>query len=278
MPELPEVQTIVNELHKEIAGKTVEGVDVRLPKMVQGEIQELIGQRVKAVERRAKLIVIRLSHGSLAIHLKMTGQLFFLAPHRDHTVTGEREGKFTHVVFRFSDGSRLLFNDMRQFGYVKVLPNEQLKTMLAEAYGIEPIDPAFTPEKLKEIVRNHASMRVKALLTNQAIIAGIGNIYVDEALWEAKIHPLTNAASLTNEEIGALHRGIKAVLSDAIRYLGTSMDTYRRTTGEKGEYERYRRVYRSDGKPCPRCGATIVRIAVGGRGTHFCPRCQVQKH
>jgi len=277
MPELPEVTTIVNELNEEIAGKKIDDVEVRLAKMAQGDIGSVVGQTVERVERRAKLIVIRLSKGNLAIHLKMTGQLFFLPAGKAQTVAGERQGPFTHVIFHFSDGSRLLFNDLRQFGYVKVFGNDELRKLLDEGYGIEPVDPAFTSEKLTEIIRRHPSMRMKRLLTDQTIIAGIGNIYVDEALWEAKIHPLTRASVLTDKEIKALHTGIKRVLSDALKYLGTSMDTYRRTTGEKGEYEFHRKVYRRDGEPCLRCKTTIKRITVGGRGTHFCPKEQVQK-
>jgi len=278
MPELPEVTTIVNELKEEIVGKTIDDLEVRLPKMAQGAIGGVQGQKVTSVERRAKLIVIRLSTDNLAIHPKMTGQLFYLPPGKNETIAGEKDGKYTHVVFNFSDGSRLLFNDLRQFGYVKVLSNEQLNKILSEHYGIEPVDPAFTVEKLNGIIKSHPSMRMKALLTDQTIIAGIGNIYVDEALWEAKTHPLTKAGLLTDQEIAALHTGITIVLTDALKYLGTSMDMYRRTTGEKGEYEQHRRVYRRDGQPCPRCKTTIKRITVGGRGTHFCPKEQVQKH
>jgi len=277
MPELPEVTTIVNELKNEIVGKTIDDVDIRLPKIVQGEISKIISQKVTDVERRAKLIIIRLSNDNLAIHLKMTGQLFFLPPRSKQTIAGEKENKFTHVVFHFSDGSRLLFNDLRQFGYVKLLNGEQLAKLIEEDYGIEPVDPAFTAEKLKEIIRLHPTMRAKALLTDQSIIAGIGNIYVDESLWEAKIHPLTKTGTLADSEVKALYEGIKKVLADALKYRGTSMDTYRRTTGEKGEYELHRRVYRRDGQPCPRCSTTIKRITVGGRGTHFCPKEQVQK-
>jgi len=277
MPELPEVTTIVNELKAEIVGKRIDDIEVRLPKMVQGDIGRVIGQKVARVERRAKLIIIRLSVENLAIHLKMSGQLFFLPSGQEQTVAGEKENKFTHVIFYFSDGSRLLFNDLRQFGYVKILTSDQLQKLVTEGYGIEPVDPSFTTDKLKEIIRSHPSMRMKVLLTDQTIIAGIGNIYVDEALWEAKIHPLTKASVVTDQAIKALHDGIKKVLSDALKYMGTSMDTYRRTTGEKGEYEFHRRVYRRDGEPCPRCKTTIKRITVGGRGTHFCPKEQVQK-
>lgn len=277
MPELPEVTTIVNELKEEITGKTIDDVEVRLGKMVQGDLGRVIGQKIESVERRAKLIIIRLSEDNLAIHLKMTGQLFYLLPGREQTISGEKESKFTHVIFHLADGSRLLFNDLRQFGYVKVMDNDQLKKFVEENYGIEPINLTFTPAKLKEIIKSHGSMRLKPLLTDQTIIAGIGNIYVDEALWEAKLHPLTKASTLTDAEIKALHGAIKKILTDALKYLGTSMDMYRRTTGEKGEYEFHRRVYRRDGEPCSRCKTTIKRITVGGRGTHFCPKEQVQK-
>lgn len=278
MPELPEVQTIVDELNDEITGKTIERVEVRLPKMFQGETSQIMGQKIGKVQRRAKLIVVRLSCDNLAIHLKMSGQLFFIPPGENQTRAGEREGKFTHVIFYFSDQSRLLFNDMRQFGYIKVLDNEKLATLLTDGYGIEPVDPEFTVGKLKDLIRSHPSMRMKALLTDQTIIAGIGNIYADEALWEAKISPLTRATALTDSEIKSLHAGIRKVLEDALEYHGTSMDTYRRTDGEKGEYEAHRKVYRRNGQPCPRCGTTIKRITVGGRGTYFCPKEQIEKH
>ncbi len=277
MPELPEVQTIVNELSEEIVGKKIGDVEVRLPKMVQGNIREAVGQKVVAVERRAKLVVIRLSDSNLAIHLKMSGQLFYLSSGKEQTVTGDRENKFTHIVLHFVDGSRLLFNDMRQFGYIKVLANGQLQKLLDEHYGVEPVGPAFTAEKLGQIIGAHANRRLKALLTDQTIIAGIGNIYVDESLWEGKIHPLTKASALTDKEIKALHIGIQKVLAGALKHYGTSIDSYRRTTGEKGEYEAYCKVYQQDGQACPRCKATIRRIAIGGRGTYFCPIEQVEK-
>jgi formamidopyrimidine-DNA glycosylase len=278
MPELPEVTTIVNELKEEIIGKTIENIEVRLSKIVQGNIGKIIGQTVKSVERRAKLIIIRLREDNLAIHLKLTGQLFFLPPGRKQTMAGEGDDKYTHVIFYFTDGSKILFKDVRRFGYIKVLSTQQLTNLLTEEYGVEPLDSIFTVAKLMEIIRAHSATRAKPLLTDQAIMAGIGNIYVDESLWEAKIHPKTKVGNLTDREIDGLHRAIKKILTEALKYHGTSIDSYRRTTGEKGEYEFHRRVYQRDGEACLRCGTTVKRIVVGGRGTHFCPRCQVQKH
>lgn len=274
MPELPEVETIVQQLKTEIAGKKIDDIEVRLSKIVKGPIDEVIGETIKNVERRAKLIIIHLGSKQLCvvIHLKMTGQLLYVPQGRDKTVVGEGENKFTHVVLHFADGSKLLFNDQRQFGYVKVLPNAEVDRIVRDEYGPEPLSEAFTNEVLEEILKKRGGMQMKTLLMDQSVIAGIGNLYSDEVLYLAGVHPKRKAKDVSMGEVKRIFESIRDVLTTAIRYKGTSMDTYRQTTGEKGEYEQHRFVYRKSGQPCPRKdGGFVQAIKFGGRTAHFCP-------
>jgi formamidopyrimidine-DNA glycosylase len=272
MPELPEVHTIVEQLKTEIVGKKIDDIEVRLSKIVKGPIDEVIGETIKVVERRAKLIRIRLDGTSIVVHLKMTGQLFYLEKGKDKTLTGEGENKFTHVIFHFSDASKLLFNDIRQFGYVKVLPNEEVDRIVKENYGPEPLEKDFTADSLEEILKKRGGMQMKALLLDQSVIAGIGNLYSDEVLYLAGIHPKRKAKEVSRPEVKVLFDAIREVLLTAIRYKGTSMDTYLQTTGERGTYGDHRFVYRKIGQPCPKKdGGIIEALKFGGRTAHFCP-------
>jgi len=276
LPELPEVETIVLELNREIKGKKIKKIKVNLAKMIRGDIKKAEGLVVQKVKRRAKLIIIELSGSyNLVIHLKLTGQLFFIPSGELETKTGERENKFTHVIFEFDDGSKLLFNDLRQFGFIKILTTADLeKELKKENYGPEPLEREFSFGYLKELFSRRAKSQIKPLLMDQKAIAGIGNIYSDEALFLAKISPKRRVGEISDEEIKKLHKAIRKVLKEALRYQGTSVDTYRKTTGEKGNYETRLRVYRKTGQPCPGCKGKIVRIKFGARSAHFCPKCQ----
>lgn len=276
MPELPEVETIVRELNREIAGKKIQKIEVKLPKMVMGKIVKIEGLKIQKIIRRAKLIIIEISGGfRLAIHLKLTGQLFYIPKNMQKTKTGESESKYTHVIFYFTDGSKLLFNDLRQFGWIKVLTQEELeKELKKENYGPEPLSKDFNFAKFKEVILKRKKAQIKPVLMDQTIIAGIGNIYSDEALYLAKIHPKRKVSEISESELKKLYKAILKVLKEAIFWRGTSIDSYRRTSGEKGTYEKHRRVYQREGELCQRCGSKIERIKIGARSAHFCPGCQ----
>jgi formamidopyrimidine-DNA glycosylase len=276
MPELPEVETIVNELNREIRGKKIQKIKINLPKIVRGDVKKAEELVIQNVRRRAKLIIVELSGSyNLAIHLKLTGQLFFIPAGELETKTGERENKFTHVIFEFIDGSKLLFNDLRQFGYVKILTTTDLENELKkENYGPEPLEREFTVGYLKELFSRRKKSQIKTLLLDQKAIAGIGNIYSDEVLFLARISPKRRVGEITDEETRKLYKAIKKVLKEALKYQGTSINMYRKTTGEKGAYENHLRVYQRDGEKCQGCPGEIVRIKFGSRSARYCPSCQ----
>jgi len=274
MPELPEVQTIVNELKREIVGKRIARLEIGVPKMVSGDIQSIVGLAIKDVRRRAKLIIFQLENAiNLVIHLKLTGQLIY--SDQSKAISEEKLGP-TRIIFHFTDGSRLFFNDLRKFGYLKVLDKVGLEKVLAkENYGPEPLEWAFTLQKFQELLKTKPNAQLKPLLMDQTFIAGIGNLYSDEILFYAGIHPKRRVKELAADKISKLYQGIKEILNEALKYKGSSIDTYRRTTGEKGTYEFHRKVYRKEGQKCSRCGQIIQSLKIGGRTAHYCPGCQV---
>ena len=274
MPELPEVETVVRDLRKHGLEKAVvQAVDVRWPRTVADQTPEsfakaLVGRTVTGVTRRAKYIVIALDSGSrLLIHLRMTGKLRF--GDKD-----ERPGQHDHVVITFADGRSLLFNDTRKFGRFRLVASGN--NPLSEL-GPEPLEEAFTLDALRQ--RLHGKTRqIKPLLLDQTTVAGLGNIYVDEALWQARIHPERRADTLTATEIRRLHLAIREVLQRAVDNCGTTLGTgegnFYSVAGHRGRNADELKVFRRDGQPCPRCGTLLVRSVVGQRGTHYCPRCQ----
>ncbi len=286
MPELPEVETIKNQLADRLIGKTIKDVQVRLPKIFYGDPKVVVGAKIVGVERRAKILLIKLSNKSaIAVHLKMTGQLVYgfssaetVSFSQGIPLAGfELPGKTTHVVFDLSDGGKLFFNDNRQFGWVKVLDEKGLQT-LHETHGPEPLTKDFSAEHLLKICSNWGRP-IKILLMEQSKIAGIGNIYANEALWCAEISPMKRARDLAKEEpkkIAKLYDCILEVLKMGIKYQGSSAndETYVTATGDKGHAQEHFNVYQKQGQPCRRCGNKIVMSRIGGRGTFFCPACQ----
>lgn len=271
MPELPEVETIKLQLSRIIKAKTIKKVEVRLPKMVRGASLEefekkVAGAKVKDIKRRAKLLIIELSNGySLVIHLKLTGQLIY----------NQEPQKHSHLIYHFTDGSVLLHNDMRQFGYVKLVKTSQFsKLFQKEKFGPEPLEKSFTLEKFKELLSKKKRSRTKPLLMDQTFVAGVGNVYAQEACFFAKIKPTRTVGSLTDKEIKNLYDGLKKILRESIKHKGSSVDTYVDIKGKQGGYLSFLKVYRREGKKCLRCGAKIKSIRLGGRGTCFCPKCQ----
>ena len=271
MPELPEVECVVRGLRTRITGKTLQRVTVRLPRIVLGSpldlAENLPGCTFQTIRRRGKLIIMDLSRGlSLLVHLRMTGQLL-LSP------SNEPLQKHTHLIFQLADGNhQLRYRDQRQFGWLQIVETAQLETHpQVSQLGPEPLE--ISPE---EFVRHIGARRrqIKPLLLDQTALAGLGNIYTDEALYRARIHPLKRASDLSTIKLKGLHQAIQDVLREAIDCSGSTIDHFRDSQGRPGEFQRFHQIYGRQGEPCDRCGARIVKIRVGNRGTHICPRCQ----
>ncbi len=288
MPELPEVETIRRGLAEVLPGKRIVGFEVRLAKMFQNAGAEgtsrIIGAIVEAVDRRGKTLIIGLSSGvTLLIHLKMTGQLIYrdgneivlAGGHPTKDILAAMPIKHTHAIFSFDDDSTLFFNDLRTFGYIRLVPSDEVPALpTMKAYGPEPLGREFTEALFTERLKRRPNAKLKPLLLDQGFLAGLGNIYVDESLNLAKIHPLRTAGSLTKSQQQELFGAIRIILKTALKYGGTSDNTYVTIRGGKGDYLTRARVYHRTGLPCRACGTTIERIVVAGRGTHVCPQCQ----
>jgi formamidopyrimidine-DNA glycosylase len=290
MPELPEVETVARGLRLQLVSRTFDGVQVLWERTVDRPdvptfCAALAGVAVVDVGRRGKFITMPLDSGqTLLTHLRMTGQ-FLIQPTNCHPARAARrvskpvEGQpsilppHTRVRFQLDDGRWLLFSDTRKFGRLYLVddPLEVLGDL-----GPEPLESDFTPERLEKMLAGRRGC-IKPLLLNQAFIAGLGNIYTDEALWRARVHPLRRASTLLPDEVARLHGGIVSVLSEAIGGGGTSLrdNQYRQPDGQGGTFQTLLAVYGRAGCDCPRCGATVERLVVGQRGTHICPRCQM---
>jgi formamidopyrimidine-DNA glycosylase len=265
MPELPEVETIKRELEKAVVSKKIVDVIVNNAKVIrepkkEGFVKELKNNTIKEIIRRGKLLIFILSSGkSLTIHLKMTGQLIYPG-----------SGKISKVSFKFSNGKLLDFNDSRIFGELRIVDNWQDLKFIKEL-GPEPF--ALTNDKFSGILKKRKT-KIKILIMDQKIISGIGNLYANEALFRAKIDPRKPANSLSKKEAKKLFAEIKKVLSEAIKYGGSSVDQYVRVSGKPGDYVQFHQVYDRKDEPCYKCKGKVKRISLGGRGTYFCPYCQ----
>ena len=288
MPELPEVETVRRGLSELIIGKTVLTVEHDTPKGFPNAAadvdQFLIRAKVTAVRRRAKVLLIDLSSNyTLVIHLKMTGQLVFRgvsiafgAGHPNESLIGELPDRSTRVTWTFTDGSHLYFNDQRKFGWVRLVPTLEVPNIdFMKKVGPEPLESDFTVEAFTGRFTRRAKTSIKAALLDQTVVAGVGNIYADESLWGAKIHPQRLVASLTSDEFCRLYIELRAVMNLAIEKGGSTDKNYVNAEGKRGSYLTFARVFRREGKPCPRCGVTIIKFKAAGRGTHICPHCQV---
>jgi formamidopyrimidine-DNA glycosylase len=272
MPELPEVETIRRELSS-LCGLTITGVTVLSPKLIRGASADefadgATGLVISAVERRGKFLLLRLEPGfDLVVHLRMAGRLYVNAP--DDPIE-----KHTHVIFDLSDGRQLRYIDLRHFGIICLVERDcHAELGLLTRLGPEPLSDDFTLEYLRAGLARRRGP-IKPLLLNQEFIAGIGNIYADESLFAARVHPERPANSLTATEVERLWRAIRDVLSAGIEFGGTTFSTYRHSDGSRGEFAAYLKVYGHEGDPCPLCGTPIQRIRLGGRSAHFCPQCQ----
>ncbi|HSX15691.1 MAG TPA: bifunctional DNA-formamidopyrimidine glycosylase/DNA-(apurinic or apyrimidinic site) lyase [Candidatus Saccharimonadales bacterium] len=288
MPELPEVETVRLGLGALLPGRTfthaTHNHDKSFPNAAGDVTSFLIGASVTAVKRRAKVLLIELSSNySLVIHLKMTGQLVFVsadtrfgAGHPSDSLVGQLPDRSTRVEFTFKDGSKLFFNDQRKFGWVRLLPTAEVPNIdFMQKVGPEPLSSEFTGDELASRLQRRKNTSIKAALLDQTVVAGVGNIYADESLWGAKIHPATLVRNVPNAKLATLFTELQYVLNLAIQKGGSSNHTYVNAEGKKGSYMNFARVFRREGLACPRCGETIVKLRVAGRGTHICPREQL---
>lgn len=287
MPELPEVETVRIGLATLLPGRRVRAVDFDWPKGFPNSDADvaahLVGAKVTAVNRRAKVLLIELdSKYSLVIHLKMTGQLVFRgdqhfgAGHPNGSLVGELPDKSTRVTFTFEDGSKLFFNDQRKFGWVRLLPTVEVPSIdFFQKVGPEPLADDFTADAFIERLRRRDGSAIKAVLLDQTVVAGIGNIYADESLWAAKIHPLTRVKDVSDAQLRDLYVGLIKVLKLSIEKGGSTDRNYVDAVGKRGSYLTFANVFRREGQPCSRCGTAVVKLRVAGRGTHICPHCQV---
>jgi formamidopyrimidine-DNA glycosylase len=273
MPELPEVETIARGLRSSLEGRTIRAVTVDWPRTVAqpplDEFRERIaGRRVESVGRRGKYVVITLDGGCLLIHLKMSGRL--------RAVTaGEPVDSHTHTIFHLDGGTELRFQDVRKFGRVHLV---EKPAQVTAALGPEPLDDGFTLDQFRALLERRSG-RLKSLLMNQGFLAGLGNIYADEALHSARLHPLRTADSLSPGEQARLYNSIRRVLGRAVADRGTTLDDggYQDAEGRAGAYQEELAVYRRTGEPCHSCATPIQRIVIGARSSHFCPTCQPQQ-
>jgi formamidopyrimidine-DNA glycosylase len=265
MPELPEVETIVRELSRKISGKTLCRFLVFDKKRIK-EPKLSLPQKIKSVSRRGKYIVFIASDNlRCLIHLRMTGWFIFEKDAKDSPEFLKHE----RAAFNFCDGSKLRFIDVRRFGTIIWQKGDRPLPRL----GLEPLSRSFNAKVLSGMLHN-GNKAIKSVLLDQQLIAGLGNIYADESLWAAKIHPLRKSGSLKKSEITRLTLSIKKILREAIKKGGFTLRDYRRPDGNSGFYQNSRKVYKREGKPCFRCGAKIRRIKIGSRSVHFCPVCQ----
>ena len=272
MPELPEVEHAARGLGAQLVGRRIVAVTkmdwermVEVP-AVEQFLALLENRTVLAANRRAKWILLTLDGGwTLGLHLRMSGSVAVHGPEA-------QPDAYTHLVLLLDDGRQMFFHDTRKFGRARLLDAAGLAALDA-AHGLEPLTDVFTPEALAERLRTRRT-RLKPLLLDQKVIAGIGNIYADEALWLAQLHPLRSSDSLDDDEIARLHGGIRMALLQGLEHGGSTLRDYRNSYGQSGNNQEHFNVYDRRGRPCPRCGTAIERIVVGQRGTHLCPFCQ----
>lgn len=283
MPELPEIETIRRGLQV-ICHKRIKHVHVLVEKIARpkGLASLLVGHTITRLERRGKLLIAHLSNKAiLLIHLKMTGQLVY-RPHDGGLIVGghpidnvtEVPNRFTHIIVMFGDGSKLYFNDVRRFGYWHLIQADELPAIIAR-YGPEPLEAGLTKNIWLDLLQHKRAWKIKKFLLDQGVIAGIGNIYADEACFLAGVRPQRLIRTLSDHERAALLTSVRAVLRKSIKHGGTSFHTYVQVQGVPGNFSRLLMVYGRKGELCKRCKkGRIVKTRLVGRGTHYCPQCQ----
>lgn len=286
MPELPEVETIRQDLRRKILHKKITAFEALYPKVAAGKPKELaeflVGKKIIEIDRRGKLMIFRFEKNDsvLLVHLKMTGQLVYVfkntivgGGHSFKTLNTHLPDKFTGAIFTFTDKSKLFFNDLRKFGYLKLTDALGLEKAL-QGFGVEPLTPEFTFAAFSKLLKTK-KMNIKAVLLNQAFIAGIGNIYADEICHAAGVLPTRRTATLTPGEIKKLYQAANVIIKKAIKYRGTTFNNYIDSEGNKGNFSAHLKVYGSKNARCKTCTTGIIeKTKVAGRGTHFCRVCQ----
>jgi formamidopyrimidine-DNA glycosylase len=293
VPELPEVETIRRQLAPEVVGRRIERAEVlderwSRPKPPEAVSERLSGAAIEAVERRGKYLILRLdSDHALVMHLRMTGNLFLRPAGREAVADlmeserlggprlydGSPNARYLRMRLVLDDGSEVLFTDPRRFGHGAMMRASELETYLAARVGLEPLSDELTAEAIRELAADRRAP-LKSFLLGQAGVAGIGNIYADEALWRARLHPLSPAGSMKLEHCEALRQGIVEALEAGLAHGGASIDDYRDLRGAQGSMQEEFLVHRREGRECTRCGAEIRRVVISGRSTYFCPGCQ----
>ena len=278
------METIKNDLKKVILGKKIAEIKVGKKKIIKSDYGDFLkilkGGSFRDISRVGKLIIFHLKGGKyLLIHLKMTGQLIYDAKRGrikgGHEVSGmsdELPNKYSHIIFKFIDGSALYFNDMRRFGYLKIAGEDELKAIKSK-YGIEPLSGNFKFEDFRNIFKGRTAA-VKSVLMNQGLIAGIGNIYADEILFRSGARPDMTAGSLGDNKLRKIFKAAESVLKQAIKYRGTTFSDYADGRGDKGNFTKFLKVYGREGEKCYKCDRLIKKIKISGRGTRYCPKCQ----
>lgn len=291
MPELPEVETIVRELRKKIIKKKIKKVWTDFPKMIKKPAsweafrKKIKGKTIHAIERKGKNIICQLSQDlSLLIHQKLTGHLLYdgqwkqeqgiWQPGKKGAIQNDPANRFIHLIFFLDNGKQLALSDLRKFAKIELWDKAALKK---EMEKIGPDALAISLEQFRAIIKARR-MKIKQLLLEQSLIAGIGNIYSDEALFRAGIHPLTPAARLNDKEIKLLYKELRKILKKSISLQGESFSDYRKPDGKKGGFDPYIKIYRRQGKQCFNCGTIIKKGRLGSRSFHYCPRCQKRKY
>lgn len=270
MPELPEVETVKRALDKAITGKKIQSVTVSYPKIVHGDAKLLAsclkGEKIQMMQRRGKYLIVVTQQYAVISHLRMSGKYFV-------TNTPEPISKHVHMIWAFEDGSYLQYEDVRKFGRVEIISADNIEAYFhAKKIGMEPTEDLLDIERLMNMLKG-SKQQIKAALLGQKIVAGLGNIYVDEVLYKSKIHPLKYAADLTRAEVKVLRQHIIQTIEIAIACGGTTIRDYT-SLGEQGKFQMQLMVYGQQGKPCQRCGTVITKMVVAQRGTHICLTCQ----
>lgn len=284
MPELPEVEIISRDLDKQLRSKKIKSVTILNKSSINLNPdtfrKKVSGKKILSITRRAKTIMINLEGSFLLIHLKMTGQLVYKSARKilagGHPITGigkDLPNKFTRIIFIFDDLSALYFNDVRKFGWIKFLDKEGLADVQKDL-GVEPLTKEFTLEKFKEILSHQQKTTIKQAIMNQKFLTGVGNIYADESLFEARIKPMRKVKDLKGQEVKKLWLAIPKILKFAIKHRGTSFNDYVDARGEAGNFINFLKVYGRAGEKCKGCKGIIGKTRLGGRGTHWCDKCQ----
>ncbi len=287
MPELPEVETIKKGLEKNIIAKIIIDFDCDWPKAINYPLkkykEQIKGLKIEDVRRRAKMIILDLSKSwNILIHLKLTGQLVY-SNQKKCLIGGHpiKEGydclpnRFTHAIFTFKDKSHLYFNDVRKFGWLRLLNDQELENELQKLkLGPEPLSKEFTLEYFRQALKNKPKSKIKQFLMDLQNVVGIGNIYSDEICFFAKVRPARLVKTLTKKEVNLIYKGIKKILNDSIKAQGTTFSNYRNVNGDAGAYSDKLKVYGRYGENCKVCQAKIKKIKIGGRTSSFCPKCQ----